>query len=44
MALTNLAIKSKQCDMQKQYLQKINKRAKSCKGTKNHVFYNFNFL
>lgn len=43
-ALTNLAIKSKQCDMQKQYLQKINKRAKSCKGTKKNVFYNFNFL
>ena len=44
-ALTNLAMKSKECELQRQSLQKKNKRAKSCKGVhKNNISYNFNFL
>ena len=45
-ALTNLAIKSKKCEMERKTLQKKNnKRAKSCKGPRvNQTIYSFNFL
>ena len=45
-ALTNLALKSKKCEMQRINTENNNKkRAKSCKGNKTKdVFYNFNFL
>jgi len=45
-ALTNLAIKSKKCEMERRNLQnKNNKRAKSCKGPRgNKAIYSFNFL
>ena len=45
-ALTNLALKSKKCEMQRINTENNNKkRAKSCKGNKiKNVFYNFNFL
>ena len=45
-ALTNLALKSKKCEMQRINTENNNKkRAKSCKGNKiKNVFYNCNFL
>ena len=45
-ALTNLALKSKKCEMQRINTENNNKkRAKSCKGNKTkNAFYNFNFL
>ena len=45
-ALTNLAIKSKKCEMERKTLQnKNNKRAKSCKGPRGkQTIYSFNFL
>ena len=45
-ALTNLAIKSKKCEIQRRTIEETNnKRAKSCKGNKiKKIFYNFNFL
>ena len=44
-ALTDLALKSKKCEMQRAYIENNKKRAKSCKAKKtNKIFYNFNYL
>ena len=44
-ALTDLALKSKKCEMKRVYIENNKKRAKSCKANKtNKISYNFNYL